>query len=132
MAERAIVFFDGVCNLCSGAIQFVLLRDRKKYFKFAALQSDFAKQQLGKFNIDMVGSNSVFLLENGKLYSKSTAALRIAKHLSGLWPSLASLLIIPKFIRNGVYDVIARNRYKWFGKKESCWLPTPELQSRFL
>ncbi|MET4081619.1 putative DCC family thiol-disulfide oxidoreductase YuxK [Pedobacter sp. UYP30] len=132
MAEQAIIFFDGVCNLCNGWVQFVLARDEKKYFKFATLQSDFAKNELSRFEVDLDALKSVLLLEDGKLYSKSTAALRITRHLGSGWPILYGFLVVPKFIRNGVYNVVARNRYKWFGKQESCWIPTPELKSRFL
>ena len=132
MAEQAIIFFDGVCNLCNSSVQFVIARDNRNFFKFAALQSDFAEKKLAEFNVDLKKSNSVFLLEDGKLYSKSSAALRITKHLSAAWPILYGFLAVPKFIRNGVYGFIAKNRYKWFGKQDSCWIPTPELKSRFL
>ncbi|MGY3055374.1 putative DCC family thiol-disulfide oxidoreductase YuxK [Pedobacter sp. UYEF25] len=132
MTEQAVIFFDGVCNLCNASIQFVISRDKKNFYNFAALQGDYAKKKLLEFNVDLATSNSIFLVEDGKLYSKSTAALRIARHLGAAWPILYLFMVVPKFIRNGVYGVIAKNRYKWFGKKESCWLPTPELQGRFL
>lgn len=132
MAEQAIIFFDGVCNLCNAWVQFVLARDRKNHFQFAALQSDFAKNELAKFDVNLNALNSVLLLENGKLYSKSTAALHITKHLDWGWPILYGFLVVPRFIRNGVYNIVAKNRYKWFGKQDSCWLPTQDLKNRFL
>lgn len=132
MTEKAVIFFDGVCNLCNGAVQFVIERDRKDYFKFAALQSEFAAKTLADFDLEVSHGDSFVLLENGKVYEQSTAALRVAKKLRGLWPLLYVFIVVPPFIRNAVYKIIARNRYKWFGKQESCWVPTPELKSKFL
>lgn len=132
MTEKAVIFFDGVCNLCNGAVQFVIAHDRKSYFKFAALQSEFAAKTLVNFDLKVSHGDSFVLLENGKVYEQSTAALRVAKKLNGLWPLLYMFIVVPPFIRNAVYKFIARNRYKWFGKQESCWVPTPELKSRFL
>lgn len=132
MATQAIIFFDGICNLCNASVQFVLARDKKKHYKFAALQSEFAKTTLAKFEVDLDALKSILLLENGKLYSKSTAALRVTKHLGYAWPMLYGFVVVPKFIRNGVYNFVAKNRYKWFGQQESCWIPTPELKDRFL
>lgn len=131
MAAQAVIFFDGVCNLCNGAVQFVIERDRKNYFKFAALQSDFAINKLSNYSLQVKQGDSFVLLENGKVYEQSTAALRVAKRLNGLWLLLYVFIIIPPFIRNWVYKFIARNRYKWFGRQETCWVPTPELRSRF-
>jgi len=132
MLENDVIFFDGVCNLCNGAVQFIIARDPQNRFKFAALQSEFAKNYLSSFRLKVKHGDSFVLLENGKVYEQSAAALRIAKKLGGLWPLLYGLIIVPPFIRNAVYKSIARNRYKWFGKQESCWIPTPELKSRFL
>ena len=131
MNSESVVFFDGLCNLCNSAVQFVIERDHKNIFHFASLQSDFAKLELQNFEVDIAQMNSFILLENGKLYQQSTAALRVAKKLNGLWPLLYAFIIVPPFIRNGVYNYIAKNRYKWFGKKESCWVPTQELKSKF-
>lgn len=131
MPENSVIFFDGVCNLCNGAVQFVIERDVKNYFKFAALQSEFAKMQLSNYKLEVKHGDSFVLLENGKVYEQSTAALRVARKLNGLWPLLYGFIIVPTFIRNAVYKLIARNRYKWFGKQESCWIPTPELKSKF-
>ena len=132
MTENAVIFFDGVCNLCNGAVQFVIKRDKNNYFRFAALQSDFAKSTLSNFSLKVKQGDSFILLENDKVYEQSTAALRVAKKLGGLWPLLYAFIIVPPFIRNAVYKLIARNRYRWFGKQESCWVPTPALKSKFL
>ena len=131
MQENPIIFFDGVCNLCNGAVQFVIERDGKQLFKFAALQSDFAKNKLVSFKLHVKQGDSFVLLENGKVYEQSAAALRVAKKLDGLWPLLYVFIVVPPFIRNAIYKFIARNRYKWFGQQESCWIPTPALKSRF-
>jgi predicted DCC family thiol-disulfide oxidoreductase YuxK len=128
---HSIIFFDGVCNLCNSAVQFVIERDKNDQFRFASLQSDFAKEQLTPFQIDPSQKESFILLENSKVYQRSTAALKVAKKLNGLWPLLYGFIIIPAFIRDAVYNLIAKNRYKWFGKKESCWLPTEELKGKF-
>lgn len=125
----ATVLFDGVCNLCNASVNFIIDRDPKGYFRFAALQSDAAKA-LGE---TVTGDpDSVILYEDGKRYDKSTAALRIARRLSGLWPVLYMGIIVPRPIRDVVYRFIARNRYKWFGKSDACRLPSPELKARFL
>lgn len=133
MSEKhAVILFDGVCNLCNGFVQFVISRDPEGYFKFASLQSEEAKTYLGKAATSGPPLNSVLLWENGNLYDRSTAALRVLRKLSGGWPLLYAAVLIPPFIRNRMYGFIAGNRYKWFGKQESCMLPTPELKSRFL
>lgn len=132
MQMQAVIFFDGLCNLCNGAVQFTIARDRKNIFRFASLQSAYAAEKLAPFNIAPENLQSFILLENSKVYLRSTAALRVAKKLNGLWPLLYAFIIVPSFIRDAVYDYIAKNRYKWFGKQESCWVPTPELKSKFL
>ncbi|MRT15855.1 thiol-disulfide oxidoreductase DCC family protein [Vitellibacter sp. q18] len=130
--DHKIILFDGVCNLCNGTVIFIIKRDKKKVFKFAALQSEIGQELTSKFNIDTLKVDSIILLDGEKHYKKSSAALRIAKQLSGAYPLLFGFVVVPKFIRNAVYDYIAKNRYKWFGKKESCMIPTAELKSRFL
>lgn len=128
MRTHPIVLFDGVCNLCNGAVQFIIARDKHQGFRFASLQSTFGQQYQ-----EQVGEvDSILLVEEGQVYQKSTAALRIARKLNGLWPMLFVFIIIPPFLRDFIYDIIARNRYRWFGKKESCWLPTPDLKTRFI
>jgi predicted DCC family thiol-disulfide oxidoreductase YuxK len=129
--EKPTLLFDGVCNLCNGTVQFVIERDPKANVQFASLQSDFATDKFVELNIPNDYLDSIVLLEEGKVYYKSTAALRLSRHLNGLWPMLYGFIIIPRAIRDYVYDWIARNRYRWFGKQETCWIPTPELRGRF-
>jgi predicted DCC family thiol-disulfide oxidoreductase YuxK len=130
--SQDIVLFDGVCNLCNAAILFIIKRDKNNRFKFAPLESDTGKELLSMHQIDSSKIDSIVLISGDSAFAKAGAALRISKHLTGLWPLLYSLVIIPRCISDGVYDFIARNRYKWFGKKESCMIPTPELKSKFL
>ena len=129
---HSIILFDGVCNLCNGAVNFVIKRDPGNVFKFTPLQEKQGVLLLKKHAIDAQELDSIVLVENKKVYTKSSAALRIARKLSGLWPLFFVLLIIPRFIRDGVYDFIAKNRYKWFGKKKQCMIPTPGLREKFL
>ena len=127
-----IVLFDGVCNLCSGSVQFILKRDKKNQFQFGSLQGAYGQEVLKKFGLPTDQFNSFMLLEGETLYTQSTGALRMLKHLGGAWSLLYAFIIVPKPIRDGVYHIIAKNRYKWFGKKEACWLPRPEWKARFL
>ncbi|MFD0940667.1 thiol-disulfide oxidoreductase DCC family protein [Pedobacter boryungensis] len=127
-----VIFFDGVCNLCNGAVQFTIKRDSNNIFRFASLQSEYAAEKIAPFNITPENLDSFILLEDDKVYQRSTAALRVVKKLGGLWPLLYGFIIIPRFIRDAVYNYIAKNRYKWFGKQESCWVPTPDLKEKFL
>ena len=126
--NQPIVFYDGVCGLCDHSVQFIIKRDTKRIFRFATLQSDFAKQTLGS----SISFDSFVLFENGKAFYRSTAALKMFQQLGGFWVLLYAFMIVPPFIRNGVYDFIARNRYKWFGKLDSCKIPTPEQREFFL
>lgn len=130
--EKNIILFDGVCNLCNGAVNFVIKNEKGDRFRFAALQEGVGPELLDKYDINPADTDSIVLIENGKAYIKSTAALRIARHLKGLYPLLYFFIIIPVPIRNWVYDWVARNRYRWFGKMESCMIPTPELREKFL
>ncbi len=129
---RPVILFDGVCNLCSSSVQFIIKRDRKNLFRFASLQSEFGQQVLKEHHLPANELNSFILLNNGKLYTRSTGALKVVKHLSGAWPLLYAFIIIPSPIRDGIYNIVSKNRYRWFGKKEACWLPTPELRKKFL
>ena len=129
---HSIILFDGVCNLCNGAVNFVIKRDTGNVFKFTPLQEKQGVLLLKTHAVDTQKLDSIVLIENGNVYIKSSAALRIARKLSGLWPLFFVLLIIPSFIRDGVYDFIAKNRYKWFGKKEQCMIPTQGLREKFL
>ncbi len=130
--DQAIVLFDGVCNFCNAGINFVMDRDPEKRIRFAPLQSEAGQRLLKKFNLSPTALDTLILIEGEKSYTKSAAALRIAKRLQGLWPLLYIFIVVPPFIRDAVYDFIARNRYKWFGKTEACRVPTPELKERFL
>lgn len=131
--NKYLILFDGVCNLCNSSVQFVIKRDKKDMFRYAALQSDIGQQIIEKFNIDTSKTDSIILYSNEKgVFYKSTAALKIASKLGFPTNILGLFLIIPEAIRNIVYDFIARNRYKWYGRKEHCMIPTPELKSKFL
>lgn len=127
-----IVLFDGVCNLCNSAILFIIKRDKKDRFRFAPLDSDIGKELLSQHHMDSTKIDSIVLISGDSAYAKADAALYISKHLTHLWPLLYGFKVIPSFISNKIYDFIARNRYKWFGKKESCMIPTPNLTSKFL
>ncbi|WP_109300818.1 thiol-disulfide oxidoreductase DCC family protein [Aquimarina sp. AU474] len=130
---KKIILFDGVCNLCNSAINFIINRDKKDVFRYASLQSDIGKKLIIERNIDTTGIDSILLIDTGvSYYHKSTAALQIAKQLTGIYPLFSVFLILPKFFRDWIYDIIAKNRYKWFGKKESCMIPTPELRALFI
>ena len=131
-AINKLVLFDGVCNFCNFWIKFALKRDRKGKLMFGSLQGETAQQLLPKFGIDPTIITSVIFIEDGIAYRESTAALKICKHLDGGWKLLYTLIIIPTFIRDGIYKWIGRNRYKWFGKQESCMLPTAEQRARFV
>ena len=127
-----IVLFDGVCNLCNGSVQLILKRDPEARFRFASLQSEAGQKIQAEHGLDPGALSSILLLEDGRLFRESDAALRIARHLPGAWKLLGVFKAVPRPIRDGVYRFIARNRYRWFGKSETCWLPTPELKGRFL
>ena len=126
-----LILFDGVCNLCNGSVQFILRRDPGGRFQFAALQSDYGQQQLKRVNMRSDALYSIVLIDGNQHFERSTAALRIARHLSGGWPLLYVLMVIPSPVRDFIYDWIARNRYRWFGRRESCMLPDPAWKSRF-
>ena len=130
--NQPILLFDGVCKLCNRSVQFVISHDKKGTVKFATLQSDIGEKILSSNLLDRDYIDSLVLLENGKAYTHSSAAIRLSKYLNGLYPVLQLFLIIPKFLRDPIYNWIARNRYKWFGKTDVCMIPTPELKSRFL
>lgn len=127
-----IILFDGVCNLCNAAVQYVIKHDKKKLFHFASLQSETGQIFLKKHSLSSTDFNSFILVYEDQIYSKSTAALMVAKNLDGAIKLLSGFIIVPVFIRDAVYNLIARNRYKWFGKQDNCMIPTPDLQSRFL
>ena len=131
--SKKIILFDGVCNLCNSAVQFVIQHDKKDVFRFVALQSELGQEILNHIGIDPKNIDSIILYEPGiSYYYKSSAALQIAKHLDGILHYGTVFRIIPTGISNLIYDYIAKNRYKWYGKKESCMIPTPELKAKFL
>jgi predicted DCC family thiol-disulfide oxidoreductase YuxK len=130
--EHAILLFDGVCNFCDGVVQFIIKRDPKGYFHFAPLQSDTAQRLLSEHRLPNE-VETMIVIENGKAYLRSSAALRVTRHLTGAWPLFFYLAYwVPAPIRDFFYKFIARNRYRLFGKKESCMIPTPEVRARFL
>ncbi len=131
--NKQLILFDGICNLCEASVQYVIKHDKNDVFRYTALQSDAGQEILKKFNIDREKMDSILLYspENGIAY-KSTAALKIASKLGLPRNLMAVFLIVPAFIRNWVYDFIAKNRYQWYGKKNECMIPTPELKSKFL
>ena len=129
---KYIVYFDGVCNLCNWAVRFIIRHDRRQVFSFASLQSNYAKEHLLHPNGQHIKLDSVVFQEDKSILIKSDAALRICMHLGGAWKFLQIFRIIPRSWRDWIYDIVANNRYRWFGKRDQCMIPTPELQSRFL
>ena len=132
MNNGPIILFDGVCNLCNSSVQYVIRHDKNERFRFASLQSNAGQAILQQYNLPQQEFNSFILIEDNKAYSKSTAALKVARKLNGPVKLLFGFIIIPKFLRDWVYEFISANRYKWFGKKDSCMIPTPSLKQRFL
>jgi len=132
MNGQPIILFDGVCNLCNSAVDFVVKRDKKSVIKFAALQSDAGERLLKEFSLPRDNFNSFVFVEGGISYTRSSAALKLCKYLTGLWPLMYGFIIVPKFIRDFIYKWVAKNRYKWFGKREQCMIPTQGLKNRFL
>lgn len=131
MQQNGIILFDGVCNLCNGFVQRIISADKLDYFRFASLQSDAANDLL-KNHPNLKELKSIVLLDKGKIYTKSTAAIKIASQLGFTWKFLQIGYILPAFLRDGIYNIVANNRYKWFGKKDQCMVPTPALKSKFL
>lgn len=129
---QPIILFDGVCNLCNNSVQQIIKRDPKGKFLFASLQSEVGQTLLKKFNRPTTDLATIVLVEGNRHYIKSTAALRIARHLKGLWPLLYGFIIIPGFIRHGLYNYVAKNRYHWYGKQDQCMMPNPKLKARFI
>ena len=133
VVENPIILFDGICNLCANSVQFVARRDHDECFRFASLQSDVATRLLQQHHYTQDKLSSVLLITDGRLYEKSAAAMQIAKRLDAPWPIFYYLFLwIPAFLVDPIYDFIGNRRYKWFGSKESCWVPTDDLSDRFL
>lgn len=132
MKDPKIILFDGVCNLCNTSVNFIIDHDVNNIFKFASLQSEAGQKMLEKFGLSKTDFFSVVLIEGNNLYQKSSAVLRIVKEFGGAWKLFYGFMIVPPFIRDMFYGIIAGNRYKWFGKKNECRIPTPELKEKFL
>lgn len=131
--DKKIILFDGICNLCDNTVQFLIKRDTKDVFRFVAIQSDPGQQIIKHIGIDTSKTDSIILYEPGHAYYyKAEAALKIAKELGGVYSLLSLFTILPKGFSNIIYDYVARNRYKWYGKKEACMIPTPEMKAKFL
>jgi len=130
--NKSIILFDGVCNLCNTSVNFVIKHDKKAQFLFASFQSDAAKELLLHFNLKNLNTDTVILIEDHKVYDKSTAALKISKRLDSGFKAFYAFIIVPKIFRDWVYNFIAKNRYWWFGKRESCMVPSLDLKKRFL
>lgn len=128
----SIILFDGVCTLCAASVRFIVKRDPRGHFAFASLQSEFAAKEITRVAPKTTLPDSIVLVEDGRLHLESTAALRIARRLRFPWPILAIGLVVPRFLRDPIYRFIARRRYRWFGKQDTCMVPSPELESRFL
>lgn len=132
--NKKIILFDGVCNLCNNSINFIIKRDKKDIFRFASLQSEIGQQLALERGIDVEEAmDSMILIEPGvAYYQRSTAALEIARDLGGGFSLISNFSFVPEPFRDGIYNIIARNRYRWFGKQDSCMIPTPELKAKFL
>lgn len=132
LPSQPVILFDGVCNLCNRSVQFIIRHDPSGKFLFAPLQGRKAAEWMKQWSLDQEAGKSILLIQNGQLYHRSTAALRIAGQLKGPVRSLYIFLVIPRWIRDAVYNWIAANRYRWFGKQDACMIPTPELTKRFI
>ena len=132
MNDNSVILFDGVCNFCNSAVNFTLKRNTKANIRFAPMQSEAGQKLLQQYNLPADDMQSFIFIEDGVVYKQSTAALKVCRHLRGIWPLCYGLIIVPKFIRDGIYNWIAKNRYKWFGMQEACMIPTPEVKARFL
>lgn len=132
MDYPAVILFDGVCNLCNSAVQLIIRYDKKAYFSFTSLQGAYGQEFLKANNLNTEDYDSFILFENGTMYTASTAALYVAKRMGFPWVLSYPLLMVPQFIRDAVYRWIAKNRYRWFGKKEQCMIPDPDVQNRFI
>jgi len=131
-AERPILFFDGVCNFCNSTVNFIIRHDKKELFLFAALQSDKGRELLRHIKHNEALPQSVILSYKGNIYEKSDAVLQTARLLGGAWTLILASYILPRFMRDGIYDFIAKRRYRWFGKRETCMVPSPSVRARFL
>lgn len=132
MSHHPIILFDGVCNFCNATINFVLKQDKKGIFRFAPLQSEAGQKLLQQYGLSTKDFDSFVLIDEGKVYKKSSASLRVMNKLPWYWKEMQLFRIVPKVFRDAIYDFVAKRRYKWFRRKEQCMIPTPELRKRFL
>ena len=132
MKNRYIVIFDGICNFCNGSVNFIIKRDPKGVFSFAPMQSEIAQELMQKHKIEKEELDTFLLFKNGSVYDRSDAALEITRNLTGFWHLFQIFKILPKAIRDGLYNLFARKRYALFGKRDSCMIPTPEIRKRFI
>ena len=131
-ADHPVILFDGECNLCNSSVDFVVERDPDGVFKLGSLQSEAGRRLMERHGLDPEAMDSIVLIDGDEVYRESDAALRIARKMSGAWPLLSVFRVVPAFIRDAVYRWIARNRYRWFGKRDTCRVPSPDEQSRFI
>ena len=132
MIQKPIILFDGICNFCNSTVNFTIKKNTKGNILFAPLQSSAGHKLLLHSQLRLDDLQSFIFIENGMVFKQSTGALKVCRHLKGLWPLCYGFIIIPKFIRDGIYNWVAKNRYKWFGVRQQCMIPTPEIRSRFL
>lgn len=132
MSDHPVILFDGVCNFCNGVVNFTIRQDKKGVFRFAALQSPAGQQLLKQYGLPTHAFDSFILIDKGKAYKSSTAGLKLYSGLPWYWRWTQVFWVVPRFLRDAVYNTIARNRYKWFGRQEQCMVPTQELRNRFL
>lgn len=132
MDEQPVIFFDGVCNLCNAAVQFVIKRDPSSIFKFCSLQSPTATRLLSNHQFESQDMSTFILLQDNQIFTRSSATLKVARQLNSPYKILYGFIIVPPFIRNWVYDMISKNRYRWFGKRDECMIPDSSMASRFL
>lgn len=131
--DKKLILFDGVCNLCDVTVQFIIKHDKQDVFRFVALQSELGQEIVKYIGVDTSKTDSIILYEPGRAYYyKAEAAIRIAKELGGIYSLVGIFSVLPNWFSNKIYDYVARNRYKWYGKKEQCMIPTPEMKAKFL
>lgn len=130
-SDKILILFDGYCNLCNGAVQFILKRDKKEKFLFAGLSWEIGEKLISQFP-ELEGADSIVVYRDGKVYKHSKAALIIAQNLGGFWPVTGVFRVVPPFIRDAIYRWVAKNRYRWFGQKDTCMMPEKDVSHRFL
>ncbi|MFI5185371.1 MAG: thiol-disulfide oxidoreductase DCC family protein [Chitinophagales bacterium] len=132
MSDKPVILFDGICNFCNAIVNFIIRQDKKNVFLFCTFQSEPGKKLLEEYKINWKDNDSFVIIEHGKAWQKSTAALKLYNKLPWFWKWTQIFWIVPTFIRDGVYNFIAKNRYRWFGKKDACMIPAPEVKEKFL